>query len=384
MQEYKRALDLVALLDKKSHFLFGPRAVGKSYLIRQQLAHKAQIINLLDNELFMRLAAEPHKLEDMIQQLDNNPVVVIDEVQLVPALLNEVHRLIEEKGVIFLLTGSSARKLKRGKANMLAGRAREARMFPMTYFELGEKFDLESYLLYGGLPSVVNQAEPIEDLNAYVHTYLREEIQAEAVVRSIPAFARFLEMSALTSGSILNFSKVSNDVGLSVPTIREYYYALEDTFLGFMLPPYQKTTKRKPIQTAKFYFFDVGVKNALAKIDALPMQSELYGNAFEHFIAMELKAYLSYQRKLRIELCFWQEKNGKEVDFIIGDEIALEVKSTNKIQEKHLKGLRAFIEESCCKRHIVISNDKIPMNIDGVESLHWRLFFDRLWAGEYF
>ena len=383
MSEYIRTLDLAALLQKKSYFLFGPRAVGKSHLIREQLIGRAQIFNLLDNALFVRLSQAPHLLSALIEKIDEKPWVVIDEVQLIPALLNEVHKLIEEKHVTFLLTGSSARKLKRGKANMLAGRAREARLLPLTYQEL-QPFDLARYLQYGGLPSIVSQPEPEEDLHAYVTTYLREEIQAEAVVRDIPAFARFLEMSALTSGSLLNFSKISSDVGLSVPTIREYYYMLEDTFLGFMLPPYQKTKKRKPIQTAKFYFFDIGVKNTLANVKTLPVQSDLYGNAFEHFIAMELKAYLSYRRKIGVELTFWQEKNGKEVDFIVGDQLAIEVKTTQKIQEKHLKGLRFFMEEQCCKRHIVVSHDPMVMHLEGIDALPWEHFLQQLWGDELF
>jgi predicted AAA+ superfamily ATPase len=382
MQTFNRKLDLASILQKKSHFLFGPRAVGKSHLIRTQLSEKAQIFNLLDNQLFFRLSQAPHQLASMIKNIDKKPWVVIDEVQLIPALLNEV--LIEEKGITFLLTGSSARKLKRGQANLLAGRARESRLFPLTYQEIGNIFSLERYLQYGGLPAIVANDDPIEDLYAYINIYLREEIQAEAIVRNIPAFSRFLELSALTSGSILNFSKISSDVGLTIPTIREYYHVLEDTFLGFVVPPYQKTRKRKPIQTAKFYFFDVGVKNALAKIKSLPPQSELYGDAFEHFIAMELKAYLSYRREHHLELFFWQEKNGKEVDFIVGDQLAIEVKATNNVQDKHLKGLACFMEEKCCERYIVVSQDTIPRQINGIETMHWTVFLELLWQDAFF
>jgi predicted AAA+ superfamily ATPase len=378
-----RILDLPALLEKKSFFLFGPRAVGKSYAIRQQLTGKAFLIDLLNTDYYLRLVQNPALLSPMIESAltssDDIEFIVIDEVQKIPALLDEVHRLIEERQWKFLLTGSSARKLKKVKANLLAGRAREARMFPLVSAEI-ETFDLERYLQYGGLPAVYLSEEPQEELQAYVQTYLREEIQAEAVVRSLPSFSRFLEASALTSGEILNFTQIASDTGISASTVREYYFVLEDTFIGFMVQPFRKTTTRKAISTAKFYYFDLGVSHYLARIHSLPRPSELYGQAFEHFIAMELRAYLSYRRKLSVELYFWQEKNGKEVDFIVGDELAIEVKSTEKVSEKHLSGLRYLMEEKVTSRHILVSHDPIPLTLNGIETMHWKAFLKSLWA----
>jgi predicted AAA+ superfamily ATPase len=375
-----RTLNLLELLKKKSFFLFGPRAVGKSFLIHRELEAKAFIIDLLNTDIYLKLSQNPNNLEDFIASQDKM-LIVIDEVQKIPDLLNEVHRLIESKHLTFLLTGSSARKLKRGQANMLAGRAREAKLLPLTYKEI-TGFDLEKYLNIGGLPAVYLSDEPKEDLQAYIHTYLREEIQAEALVRNLPAFSRFLEMSALTSGNIMNFTKISQDTGIPATSIREYYFALEDTFIGFMLQPYTKTQKRKAISTAKFYYFDLGVRNFLARTWSIPKKTSLYGMAFEHFIAMELRAYLSYKRKLEIDLRFWQEKNGKEVDFILGDVVALEVKSTDHIQPRHLTGLKYFMEEKICQRNIIISFDTLPFKKDGIESMHWESFLQKLWNDE--
>lgn len=367
----------MSLLEKKSYFLFGPRGTGKTYLIQQQLSSSIPVINLLRSELYFRLNNHPEELESIIAAYENHSIIVIDEVQRIPLLLNEVHRLIEEKQIKFLLTGSSARKLKRGGANLLAGRAREAKLFPLTYHEIKD-FDLQHYLLHGGLPMVYLSDAPQEDLYAYIDTYLKEEIIAEAVVLKLQAFSKFLEISAVTSGKMINYANVSNDVGISASTIREYYGILEDTFLGFSLPAYTKTKKRKAISTAKFYYFDLGVKNVLSSIDSVPQNTDIFGDLFEHFIALELRAYLSY-RRIRKSLCYWQSKNGQEVDFVIGDDIAIEVKSSNNIQEKHLKGLKALKEEGLCKKYILVSQDKTNRQQDNIMILYWEDFLTRLW-----
>lgn len=376
----KRTLELLPLLKKKSYFLFGPRGTGKSYLIRQELSPSIPVINLLRSEHYLRLSNRPQDLESIIASYEDHSMVVIDEVQRIPLLLNEVHRLIEENQIKFLLTGSSARKLKRGGANLLAGRAREAKLFPLTYHEI-EAFDLKKYLLHGGLPMIYLSDEPQEDLYAYIDTYLKNEIIAEAVVLKLQAFTRFLEISAITSGTMLNYASLSNDVGISASTIREYYGILEDTFLGFSLPAYTKTKKRKAISTAKFYYFDLGIRNILAKTDNIPENTDIFGNLFEHFIALELRAYLSY-RRIRKPLCYWQAKNFQEVDFVIGDEIAIEVKSSNNIQDKHLKGLKALAEENLCTKYFLVSQDKINRNKDNIAILYWEDFLTRLWNEE--
>lgn len=378
----QRILNLPELLKKKSFFLFGPRATGKTFMIRQQLNEQVLNINLLNSRFYLMLSAAPHELEALIAAEPSKMLIVIDEIQRVPELLNEVHRLIEEKGLTFLLTGSSTRKLRRHGHNLLAGRAWEARLFPLTFIEI-PNFDLEKYLLYGGLPPVYLSQDPAEELCAYINTYLKEEIQAESLVRSLPAFSRFLQTSALTSGQMLNFTEIASDTGIPVSSVREYYHILEDTFMGTLLPAYTKTTKRKAISTAKFYWFDVGVKHALTNIRHLESQSDLYGQAFEHFIVMEINAYLNY-RRLRLPLTYWRSTHGQEVDLIIGDEMAIEIKSTQNIASKHLKGLKIFEEEQICRYYFLISQDMVQRKYESIEVCHWKVFLERLWQNEWF
>jgi uncharacterized protein len=376
----KRLLNLNSLLSKKSFFLLGPRATGKSSLIRQQLSPNVLVFDLLRTDIYLQLSANPSVLEHLIPPHLTTPIVVIDEVQRVPMLLNEVHRLIEEKGLRFLLTGSSARTLHKKGVNLLAGRAWEAQLFPLTSYEIPD-FNLQRYLQYGGLPSVYLSSDPQEELYAYVDTYLREEIQAESLVRKIPAFTRFLQTAALTSGHILNFTTIASDTSVPVSTIREYYHILEDTLLGFMLPAWTKTKKRKAVSAAKFYLFDLGVQRTLAGLKALEENTEQYGLAFEHLIALELRAYLSYKR-IRENLCYWRSQQGHEVDFIVGDTIAIEVKATQKVTDKHFKGLKALAEENMCQRYLLISRDKINQYHNNLEALYWKDFLEALWSGK--
>ncbi|MBY0544462.1 MAG: DUF4143 domain-containing protein, partial [Gammaproteobacteria bacterium] len=319
-------------------------------------------------------------LESLIDASADVEMVVIDEVQKIPLLLNEVHRLIEERGIKFLLTGSSARTLHRAHVNLLAGRAWECQLFPLTSHEIPD-FNLVRYLHFGGLPAVYLSEYPTEELIAYVSTYLKEEIQAESFIRKIPAFSRFLQTAALTSGQILNFTTIASDAAVPATTVREYYHVLEDTFLGFMLPAWTKSQKRKALSSAKFYLFDLGVRNTLAGITTIDPQSERYGDAFEHFIALELRAYLSY-RRLHMSLNYWRTTHGHEVDFIIGSQIAIEVKATNKIQDKHFKGLRALAEENICERYILVSHDKINRKQNEFDIIYWEDFLKMLWADQ--
>lgn len=383
MTNFSRTLDLPKLLKSKSYFLFGPRATGKSTLIRNQFPSNTVLIDLLDSALYMRLNYNPGELESIIMAHDKHNIVIIDEVQRIPELLNEVHRLIESKQIKFLLTGSSARKLRRNQANLIAGRARQAELFPLTYAEIPE-FDLARYLFVGGIPMIYTSDDPVDDLHAYVNTYLKEEIQAEALVRQLPAFTRFLHFSALTSGEMLNFTSLGNDAAVSPSTVREYYHLLEDTFIGFMLPAWTKSTKRKAISTAKFYYFDIGVKNTLAGIKSIDPKSDIYGKAFEHFIACELRAYISYRRK-HFALSYWQSKSGFEVDFIVEDDIAIEVKTAGRISDKHLKALKLLSEENICQRYFLISHDKVNRKVnDKFEVIYWRDFLELLWKGKIF
>lgn len=379
----QRPIDLNDLLKKKSFFLLGPRATGKTSLIRHQLPQNILRIDLLRSDVFLRLNNRPWELEEIINAHPSpSPIVVIDEIQKNPMLLNEVHRLIEEKKIKFLLTGSSARKLKQANVNLLGGRAWEARLFPLTRQEI-PNFSLEQYLTFGGLPTVYLSENPHEELIAYVDIYLKEEIQAEALVRKIQSFSQFLKVAALTNGNMLNFNSLSSDTGIPASTLREYYLILQDTLLGFLLPAWTKSVKRKAMSTAKFYFFDVGVAHQLAETLVIDPNSDLYGRAFEHFIAMELRAYLSYYRK-NLPLSYWASKNGQEVDFIVGDQIAIEVKTTKSISSKHLKGLLALQEENICKQYFLISFDKINRSSQGIEIIYWEDFLNHVWQQNYF
>jgi predicted AAA+ superfamily ATPase len=375
-----RTLDLGALAKKKSFFLLGPRATGKSFLIRQQLGGQAIVIDLLRSDVFLRLSATPSLLESMIDadlRAGAGPIV-IDEVQKIPQLLDEVHRLIEGRGMRFVLTGSSARKLRRGHVNLLGGRAWTAQLYPLTYREM-PTFDLPRFLRYGGLPPVVLSDEPDEELHAYVRTYLHEEIQAEGLVRRLPAFARFLTTAAATNGQMLNFAKIGNDAGLPAATVREHYFLLEDTLVGFLLPAWIKSKKRKAITTAKFYFFDTGVVHALNGTQSLDRNSDLYGRSFEQWIAMELRAYLSYRRRHEA-LCYWRSTAGHEVDFVIGEHTAVETKATRRVGGSDLRGLTALAEEKMLKQLFLVSEDPLETKRGPIRCLFWRSFLDQLWA----
>ncbi|MEN8808792.1 MAG: ATP-binding protein [Desulfobacterales bacterium] len=378
--EIERQLQLAPLLAMKSFFLFGPRATGKTTLIGQQLAETATIIDLLDSRYFLRLSGAPHELESLIAAAPAD-IIVIDEIQRIPELLNEIHRLIESQDITFLLTGSSARKLRRGKANLLAGRVWDARMFPFIYQELAD-FDLNRYLRYGGLPAVYLSEYPEEALAAYVNTYLKEEILAEGLIRRLPPFSRFLKTMALSNGEMINFTKLANDCQVPPSTVTEYVGLLEDTLIGFLLPAWIESKKRKAIKTGKFYFFDPGVTHMLAGTETLDPNSNLYGKSFEQFICMELRAYLSYTRK-RLPLAYWRSKNGHEVDFLLGTKTAVEVKASKKINRNDFKGLKYLKEEGVFNNLILVSRDPVSSLTDGVLTLPWQKFLSDLWRDKF-
>jgi predicted AAA+ superfamily ATPase len=382
-KKYRRTIKLLELLMKKSHFLFGPRSTGKSTAIAQQLGGQAVIVNLLRSSVQSALLINPEKLEGMIDAAEHSsaPIVVIDEIQKVPALLDEVHRLIEERSFRFLLSGSSARKLKVSGTNLLGGRAWISNMFPLTTEELGSNFQLDHYLRYGGLPHVYTSSFPQDELEAYVATYINEEIKMEGLVRKIPAFIEFLRLAALTNTQLLNFSTIASDTGVSATTIKEYYGILEDTLVGRLLQPWSKSQKRKAVATAKFYFFDTGVTHTLAETKHLDRNSDLYRQSFEQWIFMELSAYLSYRRRNE-KLRFWRSLDRYEVDFTIGDEVAIEVKSTRRLNGDDFSGIRALKEEGVFKAFYIVSNDPIDLVKDGVHCLNWKTFLQRLWADQ--
>jgi len=380
---YRRILDMRQLAEKKSQFLFGPRSTGKTTLLRTQFSPEA-IINLLKSSTYLPLAANPSLLAELVRELSRtSPVVIIDEIQKLPSLLDEVHNLVETTKVRFILTGSSARKLKRSGVNLLAGRAWQANLFPLVSAEIDD-FSLERYLRYGGLPHVYPSEFPEEELDAYINTYLKEEIQEEALVQNLSHFSRFLKAAGLSNTEQLNYSNLANDTGIPVSSIRSYFGILSDTFTGFLLEPWRGSSKRKAVATPKFYLFDVGVANFLRGNTALSEGSSEFGKAFEHFIAMELRSWLSY-RRMHKDLCYWRSQGGSEVDFLIGEDTAIEVKSTRKVGDKHLKGLRALKEEGIFTRFMMVSLDEVNRETsDGIRILHWSRFIDELWkdAGE--
>ncbi|MBI1859514.1 MAG: ATP-binding protein [Deltaproteobacteria bacterium] len=378
---FDRLLNLTPLLAKKSFFLFGPRGTGKTHLIRKELSKTAFIIDLLQSEMNLRLSSNPSELQNIVSQnADKKRPIVIDEIQKIPALLDEVHRLIEEFGFRFLLTGSSARKLKRGAANLLGGRAWTTNLFPLCWKEIPH-FNLERYLRFGGLPSVVQSEFPEEELQAYLQNYIKEEVQAEGLVRTLPAFSRFLKTAALSNGQLINFANIGSDAGISASTIKSYYSILEDTLLGFSHEPWVESKKRKAIATAKFYLFDPGVTHVIAGTKTLDRNSDLFGHSFEQWIGMELRAFLGYNR-IFDPLCFWRSTHQHEVDYVIGDHTAVEVKSTRKVQSKHLRGLKALQEERVFKHYYLVSEDRIAKRQDGISCLPWAEFLTKLWAGE--
>ncbi len=379
--ELQRILYLPNLLSRKSFFLFGPRATGKSTLIKLQLPASGTIIDLLDLRLYLRLLSSPSDLESIIYADNKNGIVVIDEIQRVPELLNEVHRLIEKKKLTFLLTGSSARKLRRGKVNLLAGRAWEARLFPLTWKEIPD-FNLERYLRYGGLPPVYLSKYPDEELDAYVNTYLKEEIMAEGLIRKLPPFSRFLRSAALVNGEMVNFSNLANDCQVPPSTVTEYMGLLEDTLVGFLLPAWKESRKRKAISAGKFYFFDPGITHMLAGTQTLDRNSHLYGKSFEQFIGMEIRAYLSYKRK-KLQFSYWRSTHGYEVDFLIGRETAVEVKASQKISRRDFKGLKALEEEKIFNNYVLVSQDPINTRDNNFQALYWEHFLDNLWADKF-
>jgi len=379
--EYQRVLNLKNLLSKKSFFLFGPRATGKSTLIKKDLAKSAMVIDLLNSRFYLRLLDSPYDLESIINSRDKNEIIVIDEIQRVPELLHEVHRLIENEKITFLLTGSSARKLRRGKVNLLAGRAWEARLFPLIWKEIPD-FDLDRYLLYGGLPSVYSSEYPVEELDAYVNTYLKEEIMAEGLIRKLPPFSRFLRSIALSNGEMINFSKLASDCQVPPSTVTEYVGLLEDTLVGYLLPAWTGSQKRKAIRTGKFYFFDPGVTHTLARTQTLDRNSHLYGKSFEQFIGMEIRAYLSYKR-IKHQLSYWRSVHGYEVDFLIGTNTAVEIKASQKTVKRDLKGLKALEEENIFKNYILVSQDPVNTKDKNIQALYWEKFIEDLWADKF-
>lgn len=384
MQLVQRNLDLLKVLSLKSTFLFGPRQCGKSTFIKNQVAESgiALFWNLLDGRLRLKIQSDPGILRQEVDLRNlHDCVIVIDEIQKCPELLDEIHFLIEERNIRFLLTGSSARKLKNTGVNLLGGRATERHFHPFNFAEIGnhENYNLPFIFEHGLLPPMFLSENLDEDLAAYIDTYLTEEIAAEGAARNIPAFSRFLLTAALTNSQIINYTNIASDSQVPVQTVRQWYEVLEDTLLGYQIPPFTKTRKRKSVATSKFYFFDIAIARSLKDFPAPAAGTAEFGECFEQLVCMELKAWIDYTRP-RSKLTFWRASTGMEVDFCVDEEMAIEVKSTMNVTEKHLKGLKALREENIFRRYIVVCQEEHPRLVDGIEILPWKYFFAQLWS----
>lgn len=369
--------DLPALLTKRSYFLLGPRQTGKTALIHRALG-TARLYDLLDSGVYLTLSQHPQRIAEELSPEDR--IVVIDEIQRLPALLNEVHRLIEGRGIRFLLTGSSARKLRRGGVNLLGGRARVQYLHPLTFAELGPRFDLSRAVAHGLLPAIYFSDDPQADLRAYAGLYLQQEVVAEGATRNVPAFSRFLKVAAHCNGTVVNFTNVASDAQVARTTVYEYFEILKDTLILHEVPAWRKTVKRKPLASSKYYFFDVGVVGCLQGRSFRPATPE-FGEALETLLLHELVSYRDYVSGDSV--AYWRSTSGFEVDFILGDHTAVEVKAKTSVSPQDLKSLRALAEEQRLKRYLCVSLEPRTRRLDNLTLLPYQAFLAALWAGEY-
>jgi len=359
-------------------FLWGARKTGKTTYLRNEFKD-ALYIDLLKTNLARKYEQKPDLLREEI--VANKPeLVIVDEIQKIPQLLDEIHWCVENTTSKFILCGSSARKLIRMKANLLGGRAWRYEMFPLTTAEIGIGFDLLRAMNHGLIPQHYFSNQPVRFLESYVSDYLSHEIKAEAMVRNVPAFHRFLEVAAISNSEIINFSSIARDCGVSSVTVKDYFQILQDTLLGFLLNPFIKKIKRTPVESSKFYFFDMGITRALRRMLIIQEGSVEFGHFFEHFILMEIRAFLSYFNYYK-NIYFWRTNCGKEVDLIIGEaEWAIEIKTSKQKSMKDFKGLLAFGEEFPSAKLIAITFDDAKRLIDNkIEVFPWQVFLKQLW-----
>ena len=375
-----RILQLQEIQDD-SLFLWGSRQTGKSTLLKR-LFPDARYYDLLKSDLRIALQLRPAMLREECMMLDEGDIVIIDEVQKVPALLDEVHWLIENKGLHFILSGSSARKLRKGGTNLLGGRAIRKTLFPLVSAEIPD-FDLNRALNNGLLPRHYLSDNPANRIKAYIGDYLQQEIIEEAIVRRLDAFTRFLQVAALSNAEIVNYTNIAQECGVSSKSVKEYFSILEETMLGFYLPAYSKVVKRKLLASPKFYFFDVAIPNYLLHRQPLQEGTDSYGHALEHFIIQELRAYLAYN-DIDKSLAYWHTRDNRyEVDAVIGQaEVAIEIKSSSSITSADTKGLRAFSEEHPLAKLILLAREERPRLFNGIEIWPIEPFLQRLWQGK--
>jgi len=372
----------------RSFFLFGARGTGKTTLLRElfplDMAHR---INLLLPSDYDEFALSPETLIARVKALPRGcKWVVIDEVQKLPRLLDIVHHLIEETDLKFALTGSSARKLKRKGVNLLAGRASVYHLFPFSSQELGSSFSLQDALEWGTLPAVVNSSsreERLEFLQAYVHTYMKEEIAEEQTVRQLEPFRKFLAVASQSNTKLINYKKIAEDVGTSAVTVKTYFSILEDTLLGFLLDPFHESVRKSQRQTPKFYFFDTGIERALNRSRDVPLRegTYAYGSAFETFFINEVVKRRSYLRKA-FQLSYLRTKDEAEIDLIVerapGDRILVEIKSASRIQQSDSRNLNALAKDLKHRRALLVSRDPNPKQFDLVTAVPWEVGLDQI------
>jgi predicted AAA+ superfamily ATPase len=373
----------IALPARQSAFLWGPRKTGKSTYLRSAFP-ESLTFDLLQTDLMLEFAKRPALLRERLLASPPERLrspVILDEVQKVPQLLDEVQWLIENRGLRFILCGSSARRLKRGGVNLLGGRAWRYEMHPLASIEIGD-LDLLQALNRGLVPAHYLNVGHERSLEAYVVDYLKEEVFDEGLTRNVAAFSRFFEAVGYSHGDLTNYANIARDCGVDAKTVKEYYQILVDTLLGTFVEPWKKRQERQVIGKApKFYLFDVGVAGALTRRRILQERGESFGRALEHFILMEIQAHRSY-RKLDYGVHFWRTKNGLEVDFVLGDgEAAVEVKGTSRVDPSDFRSLRAFVEDNRPRHAILVCNERSPRVVDGIEVLPWREFLARLWGG---
>ncbi len=383
MENIKRILD-INLPPLQSAFLWGARKTGKTTYLKENFTNSVYI-DFLKTDLFLEYSKQPFLLRERLLAKDISLLtqpVILDEVQKVPQVLDEVHWLMENKSFSFILCGSSARKLKRGKANLLGGRAWRFEMHPLVSVEL-QDLDLLQILNRGLIPSHYLSENYQKSLTAYIQDYLKEEVFAEGLVRKIPAFSRFFDAMGYSHGELINYSNIARDSGIDSKTVREYYQILVDTLLGKFIEPFKERQNRQVITRApKFYLFDVGVAGGLLKRYIHEQRGESFGKALEHFIFMELSAYNSYN-ELGFDINFWRTKSGLEVDFILGKgEVAIEIKGSNNIQNRDLKSLKIFHENYSPQESILVCNEKEERLAGHIRVLPWKVFLGRLWDGK--
>lgn len=383
MTNLRRMLNL-KLPPRQSAFLWGPRKTGKSTYLKTKFP-KSVVVDFLQTDVFVEFSKRPALLREQLLAMDKAKLrqpVILDEVQKVPHILDEVHWLIENKGLRFILCGSSARKLKRGQANLLGGRAWRYELFPLVTPELAH-LDLLRALNHGLIPDHYLQDHPTKSLQAYVQDYLKEEVFAEGLTRNIPAFSRFFDAMGYSHGEITNYSNIARDCGVDSKTVKEYYQILVDTLMGTLVPPFRRRHNRQVITKAsKFYLFDVGVAGAIVKRRVHEARGEDFGKALEHFILMEVIAHRSYH-EAEYAIQFWRTKTGLEVDFILGNgEVAIEVKGTNRVDGRDLRSLHTFVDEYSPRQAIIVCNESKERVVGDIRITPWRVFLRNLWEGK--